>query len=68
MDVSVELTAVDIVKEIFGDGKIAEIEAIVPERQNWSVWTLFGWAWLHNLLVGIDLYIQAISTTYDRMY
>ena len=43
VDVPVELTAVDIVKEVFGDGKIAEIEAIVPERQNWSVWNLFGW-------------------------
>ena len=43
VDVPVELTAVDILKEVFGDGKIAEIEAIVPERTNWSVWNLFSW-------------------------
>ena len=43
VDVPVELTAVDILKEDFGDGKIAEIEAIVPERTNWSVWNLFSW-------------------------
>ena len=43
VDVPVELTAVDILKEVFGDGKIAEIEAIVPERTSWSVWNLFGW-------------------------
>ena len=36
--VPVELTAVSILREIFGDGKIAEIEAIEPEVTSWSVW------------------------------
>lgn len=43
VDVPVELTAVSILREIFGDGKIAEIEAIVPETSSWSVWNLIPW-------------------------
>ena len=43
VDVRVEITAVAILKEVFGDGKIAEIEAIVPEKTNWSVWNLLRW-------------------------
>ena len=43
VNVPVELTAVDILKEVFGDGKIAEIEAILPERTYWSVWNLLPW-------------------------
>ena len=43
VDVPVELTAVSILREIFGDGKIAEIEAIVPEGTSWSVWNLVPW-------------------------
>ena len=34
VDVPIELTAVDVMKEVFGGGKIAEIEAIVPERSD----------------------------------
>ncbi len=44
VDVPVELTAVSILREIFGDGKIAEIEAIVPEGTSWSVWNLIPWS------------------------
>lgn len=44
VDVRVELTAVCILEEIFGDGKIAEIEAIVPEGTSWSVWNLLPWS------------------------
>lgn len=43
MDVPVELTAVTILSEVFGDGKIAEIEAIIPEGTVWSVWNLLPW-------------------------
>ena len=43
VDVRVEITAVAILKEVFGDGKIAEIEAIVPEKTSWSVWNLLSW-------------------------
>lgn len=43
VDVPVELTAVGILREIFGDGRIAEIEAIVPEGTSWSVWSLIPW-------------------------
>jgi len=43
VDVPVELAAVSILAEIFGEGKIAEIEAIVPEGSNWSVWNLLPW-------------------------
>lgn len=45
VDVPVELTAVSILTEIFGDGKIAEIEAIVPEGPTWSIWNLLPWTW-----------------------
>ena len=41
--IPVELTAVSILKEIFGDGKIAEIEAIVPEKTAWTLWNLISW-------------------------
>ena len=37
VDVPMELTAVNIMKEVFGDGKITDIEAFVPERTDWSV-------------------------------
>ena len=43
VDIPVELTAVSILREIFGDGKIAEIEAIVPEKTAWTVWSLISW-------------------------
>ena len=43
IDVPVELTAVSILREIFGDDKIAEIEAIVPEGTSWSVWNWIPW-------------------------
>lgn len=43
VDVPVELTAVGILSEIFGDGKIAEIEAIIPEGTAWTVWSLLPW-------------------------
>lgn len=43
VDVLVELTVVGILQEIFGEGKIAEIEAIVPETTSWSVWNLIPW-------------------------
>ena len=43
VDVPVELTAVSILKEIFGNDKIAEIEAIVPEATSWSVWNWIPW-------------------------
>ena len=42
-DVTVELTAEGILREIFGDGKIAEIEAIEPEVTSWSVWNWMSW-------------------------
>lgn len=42
-DVTVELTAVGILREIFGDGKIAEIEAIEPEVTSWSVCNWMSW-------------------------
>ena len=38
-----ELTAVSILRAIFGDGKIAEIEAIEPEVTSWSVWNWTSW-------------------------
>ena len=44
MNVPVKLTAVSISSEIFGDGKIAEIEAIVLEGTSWSVWSLIPWS------------------------
>ena len=43
VDIPVELTAVSILREIFGDGKIAEIEAIVPEKTTWTLWNLISW-------------------------
>ena len=43
VDVRVEITAADILKEVFGDEEIAEFEAIVPEKTNWSVWSLLPW-------------------------
>lgn len=43
MDVLVVLTAVGILREIFGDGKMAEIEAIEPEVTSWSVWNWIHW-------------------------
>ena len=43
VDIPVELTAVGILREIFGNGKIAEVEAIVPEGMSWSVWNLIPW-------------------------
>ena len=43
VDVPVEFMAVGILREIFGDSKIAEIEAIVPEGTSWSVWNLISW-------------------------
>ena len=42
-DVLVVLTAVSILREIFGDGKIAEVEAIEPEVTSWSVWNWIHW-------------------------
>ena len=41
--VPVELTAIDIMKEFFVTNKIAEIEAIVPEGKNWSIWDAIRW-------------------------
>ena len=41
--VPVELTAIDIMKEIFVTDKIAEIEAIVPEGKSWSIWDVIRW-------------------------
>lgn len=41
--IPVELTAVGILREIFGNGKIAEVEAIVHEGMSWSVWNLIPW-------------------------
>ena len=43
VDVSVELTTIGILTDVFGDGKIAEIEAIVPEGRNWSLWSVLPW-------------------------
>lgn len=43
MDVLVVLTAVGILREIFGDGTMAEIEAIEPEVTSWSVWNWIHW-------------------------
>ena len=43
VDIPVELTAVSMLREIFGDGKIAEIEAIVPEKTARTVWNLISW-------------------------
>ena len=43
VDVPVELTAVGILRETFGNDKIAEIEAIVPEGTSWGVWNLIPW-------------------------
>ena len=43
--VTVKLTALEIIEDIFGNGKIGEIKAIVPERRDrgWRVWALLGW-------------------------
>ena len=43
VDVPVELTTLSILTEIFGDGKIAEIDAIVPEGTGWSLRSLLPW-------------------------
>lgn len=43
VDIPVELTTVSILREVFGDGKIAEIEAIVPEGTSWSLWNWIPW-------------------------
>ena len=43
VDIPVEVTAVSILREIFGDDKIGEIEAIVPESTSWSMWNLIPW-------------------------
>ncbi|KAL6714318.1 hypothetical protein ACLMJK_007741 [Lecanora helva] len=44
VEVPVELTALDIMEEIFATNKIAEIEAIVPEARAWTVWSWFRWS------------------------
>ena len=43
VDVPVGLSALGILREVFGDGKMAEIEAIVPEGGSWSVWDILHW-------------------------
>ena len=43
VDIPEELTAVSILRESFGDGKIAEIEAIVPEKTAWTLRNLISW-------------------------
>ena len=43
MDVPIEINAISMLTEVFGDGKIAEIEAIVPEEGHWSWWSLMPW-------------------------
>ena len=40
----VELTALNIMGEVFGSDKLGEIEAIVPDRQSWSIWKAIGWS------------------------
>lgn len=42
-DTLVVLTAVGILREIFGDSKMAEVEAIEPEVTGWSVWNWIHW-------------------------
>lgn len=43
VDVPVELTALSLLKEVFGNDKIAELEAIVPEGTSWSAWSWLPW-------------------------
>ena len=44
VDVPVDLTAMDIMEEVFGSDKMGEIEAIVTETRSWSVWNLLPWS------------------------
>ena len=41
IDTPVELTALGMMERIFGDGKIAEIDAIVPEGTSWGAWSIW---------------------------
>ena len=41
--VSREITALGILEEIFGASKTNELEAIVPEAREWSIWNVLGW-------------------------
>ena len=42
-EVTVELTAMDLLGEVFGKSRIAELEAIRPDTPSWSMWSIIGW-------------------------
>ena len=43
VEIPVELTAMGILQDIFGEDKVNELNAIVPEASSWSFWSLLGW-------------------------
>ena len=43
VDVRVELTAIGLLTEIFGGGRMQEVDAIVPEVKSWSFWNVLPW-------------------------
>lgn len=43
VETPVELTALDIMGEVFGLDKLGEVEAIVADRENWSFFKAIGW-------------------------
>ena len=43
VEIPVELTAMGILKDIFGENKINELDAILPDTSPWTFWSLLGW-------------------------
>ena len=55
VDIAVVLTAVSISREIFDDGKTADIEAFVPEKTAWTVWNSISWTGRDDLRIRVSI-------------